>query len=193
MKIIVNNASILAKHVQMVFHVLHVLRVIMAHNVNTTVIRVLADFAVITQENAPIHVLQMNISRLTIPDKDASNVLEIVPVARQLTGVHRVLMVILETFARRSAYLHVIHALAGIVVIRALQNILVGKTVINASVTKTNVPGETETFVKNVLIRLGIPIQMAVAHVVLTAKIMYVPLIVHVSIVLIRSMDHIAN
>ena len=48
-------------------------------------------------------------------------------------------------------------------------------------------------FVKHILIILGIPIQMAVAHVVQTAKTMYVPLIEHVSTVLIRSMDHIAN
>ena len=66
-------------------------------------------------------------------------------------------MAFLATFARWSAYLPVNHALMGIVAIRAPRDSSTVETVINARVTKANVPGKTETFVKNALITLGIP------------------------------------
>ena len=119
-KFFVRNVSVLVKHVQMVFRVLHVLRNLLDLSVNLIVLHVMVDFAVLPQENAPIYVLPMSTSRWTIPDKDVLNVPGIVPVVSRRTGVHRVLMVILVTFARRNAYLPADRVLMGTVVIRVL-------------------------------------------------------------------------
>ena len=64
LNIIVNNASVLVKHVLMVLHVLRVIRGSPVYNANMTALRVMVDCAIMYLVNAHINAPQTSISEM---------------------------------------------------------------------------------------------------------------------------------